>query len=421
MLNTNDILDSFKMINPKIIQKTIDKYTTIYKNKYPQIDFSKQENIDFIVMPVVAAELTIELNKNKLLSTNTINGVIDSNMTEDEKLSALKAYAKLIGFKPISNSWENLYNEIIQFTQNNWYNLKTPISNFILNKFNYIENIYISDSNSSEMVRNRVYYIQIPGMKINTFELSDNNQTNLFNYAFSIDDYEKYKAAKEGGFFSLPSCIDLYLFTEIKESTLKVTPIDNYFSLKEGYYVSVECDEHQIIHSNFNDKNVDGIIFCKPRFYVDTEEEIEIKIREYILPNKDEIKVDELVTTSDILIKAPYPIFISLLCYSSEKYSSSDKENMKNILNEYLKSKHRNPKEISLKDMSNVLLSNNYNVDLQPKVNIELYPYINYQVKKEAIFPLTKKDYRLNNADLYNQISNNTSVFYIKDINVIPE
>jgi len=418
MYTISQIIDLYKSIDPFVIKETEKKVKEELFNDIEEISSLNEQEIDFIIRPVVASLLMSEITKNNIQSISSINGIIESKLSDNDKYLALKKYAINLGLTPVSRTWQSLLKEIVYFIKNNWSSLKTPIINEIFNASEVpIYKIYIADSNSNEMIRNKLPLTRFPSNLLNNFTKGSNNRSSLLNNAYSRKDVEEFLLAKNATTVSLPNFIDVYMLFDVVNKTIKVKKTNNFYLLPEDMYINVKHKQKQIGIQNQDNDFFYGITNRPVNIYVvdgEEEEEFEITVYNKYIPNMD----SNIINSSNILFKGFFPIFVTLDILT-ENTNLDYKEQLLQELRDMFKEEAF---DINLSiDKINKIVKQYYPDGIcSPYIKGKIYLSTNLSIEISMFLPISVKDIKSKLSDFEcNQLSSNTLAIFLSDLRIL--
>ena len=421
MYTINEILNIYKKIDPYIIKETEDKIKSDLLNDVIEVKELSEQEIDFIVRPIVAATLLAEVEKDNIQSLSSIDGIINSGLSDEDKYKALRKYALNIGFKPISKTWNSLLREIVYFIKNNWFSLKTPLINQLFKEIDNLYKVYIVDSNTKEMVRNNIPLTRFPDTLINNFKKDDSNPISLIDHSFSRKDLESYLLAKQDTTILLPNFIDIYMLFEPVNKTIQVNKNkdNNLYVLPKDMYISISHSSKEIGISNSNIDFYYGVVEREVGVYVvdgEETEEFNVVCFDYQIPNIDKL----FINNSNLMFKGFYPFFLNLKILTEETINQDLNKNLFNDLKNFFKEKAFDL-EINVTDINKII--KNYYKDgiCSSLLNGELYLTTNFSQYQQLSFPISIKDLNLNVNFPIKQISEFNLAVFLKSIKVTNE
>jgi len=414
------ILEAYKNIDEEIIELATEKVKKEIAEKYPEIDLSNENTMDFVVRPIVAILLYSEIEKNSIQSLSSIDGIVNSNLSDEDKYNALVKYAYNNNLTPISKDWKSLYQELLYFIRNNWFNFKTPVINNIISSVNEIIKIYISDSNSKEMVRNRIPIVQLPDTMVNNFVKNETNQLSIIGNSFSRKDIDRYMLAVNNGTISLPNFIDVYLLSDIKTDIIYVNKeVNGTYILPSKFYINVKHDTKEIAIDNSDVSFMYGITNRPLKIFITNGENTEqVQVTYFNIPSIPDI--EDVINTSNLIYKAFFPLLVNIDVYTELPIDEEKNNKMFSEIKQYNKSKNFSI-DINLVDL-NAIVRKYYSDGLcSTNVDSELYLAPGIKYKKDIVFPITVNDLNKDINFPLEQLSENTVALIINDVRVTNE
>lgn len=393
MILSNEIKDAFFNLDSNVSSACDAKAREICVEMFPDIDFTRQENIDLVIRPLSAVIAMNEIILQNLFSESTIDGIKDSRtIPSGMKSIMLKNFAKLNGISTVSTDPESLYSEIVFFLNNNNITRKEVFSNSMISEFSDVDRLFFADSNESEMVRNLIPYVQIDHLKVMNFSRSEYNMGTLVGTGYSRDDYQRYQDYKKSERVRIPGVLDVYFSTMLIKEDIVIDKVEGkYFILPEGYYISATTDKQFILTEN--DIMSNGIVKSSPRFFIPDGGNSEIfSVTRYIDPEFENYSRNDDFEITDVMTKGFYPLFINLEVFSR---TDVDENILKKKIEEYFSSVGGNISDISINDMQNFLTSKGITVTVSPRSNSTLFSSTNMGIQMDTVFPLSVKDIQI--------------------------
>jgi len=420
MYQITTILEAYKNIDEEIIELTTERVKEEISEKYPEIDLTDESNIDFVVRPIVAILLYSEIEKNSIQSLSSIDGIVNSNLNDEDKYNALLKYAYNNNLTPISKDWKSLYQEIIYFIRNNWFNFKTPVISNIISSIDGLLKIYISDSNCKEMIRNRIPIVQLPDTMVNNFVKNETNQLSIIEDSFSRKDIDRYMFAMNNGMVSLPNFIDIYLLSEINTETIYVNKdADGTYLLPDKFYIDVKHDTKDVAIDNSDISFMYGITNRPLKIFITDGESVEsVKVTYFdisSIPN-----VEDIINTSNLIYKAFFPLLVNIDIYTELPIDTSKNNDMISEIKEYNKNKNFSI-DVNLVDLNTIVRKYYPDGLCSTNVSSEIYLAPGIKYSKNIVFPITVNDLSEDVNFPLEQLSENTIALVINDVRVTNE
>jgi len=420
MVLSEEIKESFFNLEDNVIEACDRKARDICMELFPEIDFSRQENIDLVVRPMSAVIAINEIILQNMFSESSIDGIMNSKtLSASMKSVMLKNFANLNGIRTASNDPDSLYSEITFGIQNNNLNRKNVFDNSIVEKFPQINRLFFADTKEREMVRNKIPYLQIDHLKVMSFSRSEFNRGTVVGLGYSRDDYERYQHYKESDRVSIPGVLDVYFSTPIVEEEVQVFKGEKYYELDAEYYISVTTKSGKDFVIVEDDMFTYGMTKTKLRIFVPEGDNSEVfKVKRYMDPMfENEYKSDEFAIT-DIQYKGFFPMFVDFDVFT--RYSI-DEQLLRAKIDEYLDSKSGNMSNISINDLQNFLKSNGMIVTIAARTSARLFLSVGMDVGMSVAFPLSVKDLSIPPEVESAQFTERTIRIFAGDINVEKE
>jgi len=421
MYMIKQMIELYKTLDAYLIQQTEEAVKEELFENVEELKGLSEKELDFIVRPIVASLLMSEIEKDKIQELSSIDGIVASKMSDEDKYNALKKYALNLGLNPISKTWQSLLKELVYFIQNNWSSLKTPIINQIFDLDTDIYKIYIADSNSREMVRNEMPLTRFPDTLLNNYQKDDTNSISLISHSFSRKELEDYQKAIKENTLRLPNFIDIYMLFNLKTETINVSKNkkNNLYTLPKNMYIDVSHKTKALAIKNSDLEFYFGITEKEVECYIEDggdSEDIEIIYYQYELPTIDSLTINN----SNILFKGFFPFLVDLTILTEETISEDKNLNLLNDLQELFNNKAYDL-YISVEDINKVI--RNYYSDGACSTNIEgkLFLSVSSYEEKNISFPVSVLDLKINTEFPKRQVSKNTIAVFLNSIKVSNE
>ena len=417
---SKDVVQALFNMDEDITSACDSKAMEICIKLFPDIDLSREENVDLVVRPMSAVIALNEMLLENLMSMSSIDGVYKSKtLSSSLKSMVLKNFGRFNGVQTISADVDSIYSELKFALKTSSMNRESSVKDRIYNAFSEIDRVVFIDNSDREMNRSKIPYIQISSSKIMTFERAESNQGTLLGCGYDRRDFQKYKAYKDSEFVVMPGMLDIYFSTEIVEEVLSVpvTSAGRYI-LPSGYYISItpSLENFAIIE---DDTRYWGITETAPELHIQggaATEEIHVvrykSISPSLLVDPDEFSI------MDILFKGLYPIFVDFTCYTR---SNVDGARIKSSIDSYLSSVGGNMSEISMNDMVDLVRKNGDDIAMSSSNPGRIVTTTNIGADVMLTFPISMKD--INIPIEYNpeSISERTTKVFCRNINVVHE
>ena len=412
-MSIQTVLNKFRELSPDIINEITNLLLQEFKEKYPNINWEDEENIDFIVRPLVSVMLVSEVEKDTILSLSSIDGIVNNTLLDDQqKLIALQKYSEIIGLQTSSKDWKTLLNEIKFFVKNRWYNIKHSIYDALIVNFN-LKKVYIVDTNSKEMVRNSLPIIPVPTNLIPYFSRNQ-NVVNCISSAFNRVDIEMYKNSVNNS-IKIPNFIDVYLFKDIIKTKIKANRINSKYILGSKYWIYIEHKTKDIIVEQTENQTINGFQNKEIKVFIPNgEEEEEFIVWYYNLPTEKEIKIDGLIDNANTMIKGYFPLFLDFIVLSEEPV---DFDYIDSLIDEYLESINYDYRYFNLTEL-NKKIKHRYKALISTDIKGKLFFSTNLWEEQDIKFPISFNDFRLKQYFPTNQLSDNTIIIQKNSVKV---
>ncbi len=389
MVLSEDIKNAFFELEDNVSNACDTKAKEICIELFPDIDFTRQENLDLVIRPLSAVIAINEIVLQNLFSESTLDGIKNSTTLPSSMKSAmLKNFASLNGINTASADPDSLYSEISFYIKNNNINRKDIFSNSIVEEFPSIDRLFFCDAAEPEMVRNKIPYVQIDHLKVMAFSRTEYNMGTLIGTAYSRDDYQRYQDYKNSERVNIPGVLDVYFSTPLVYEDVEVSKGDTYYEMPLGYYASIRSDKDFVILEE--DVAVHGVarrpilIFMPEGLASET-----FSIVRYDDPIFEDYSKNDEFSITDVMTKGFYPMFIDLEIYSRD---TIDIPAIKIMISEYISENGGNMAELSINDLQNFLKSREVKVTISPTTNARLCYSAGIDAEMTAIFPLSVKD-----------------------------
>jgi len=418
---SQDIVDAFFSMDENIVKACDEKATQICIKLFPDVDLSREENIELVIRPMSAVIALNELMLQNLFEISSIDGVYSSKTLPDKlKIPVLRNYATLNGIQTVSNDVDSLFSEIKFGLKSKNLNLATNIRRTIEEKLPEINRLMFIESDMEEMDRNKLSYIQINHIDAMNFERTQNNSATLINTAYNRSDYQRYIEYIKSDKIEFPGTLDIYFSTQIEKEIITVEKDSNdLFNFDSGYYIYIKSTSKDYVLLE-NDSRKWGIVKTTPSIYVtDSEQTEEFEVLRYkFIDFSDTIDVDDL-TVIDVMYKCFFPIFVDFTVYT-EDYSVNNARILESI-SQYLETVSGDISMISHNDMNDYVRKNGDNVVISSTNPATGYSAMNLEYTTNMTFPITMKDIRMPVEIKKASMSGRTIKVFARSVNVIKE
>lgn len=416
---SGDIVEAMSNMDSGVLESCDNKAKEICRTIFPNIDLSREENIDLVIRPMSSVIAINELILQNVFSMTTLDGIVSSTTIPDSiKVKSLKNFAILNNIITVSNDVDSLLSEIMFFIKSRNKNMNSSLAESIMSNNEFVNRLLFIDGNKREMDRNKIPYIQLNHLKVMDFERTELNQGTLIDTAYSRDDYQKYQDYKKSKAIVMPGLLDVYFSTPLERITINVNKNSSErYELDEGYYIDISSPKSITLLED--DGRYWGITKTRPVLFIENGENIEeVSVVRYAdTPIDEHIDADDL-SVSDVLFKGFYPLFIDFNVYSKEGHSTDD---ILTYINEYFDTISGSMGLISHNDMSNYVAKRAGKVVISASNIASMYTSANTYFDMNVVFPVTMKDIPIPIELRKDSMSELTIKVFARSVNVIQE
>ena len=417
---SKDTVESLFNMDADITAACDSKAMEICIKLFPEIDLSREENVDLVVRPMSAVIALNEMLLENLMSMSSIEGVYQSKtLSPSLKAMVLGNFGRFNGINVISSDVDSLYSEIKFALKTSSMNRESSVKEVIYGSNIGIDRIVFIDNSNKEMSRSKIPYIQIDGLKVMNFKRAASNQGTLLNGAYDRRDFQRYQDYLASESVVMPGMLDVYFSTSIVEEDIPVSrDAVGRYTLPSGYYIAISpaTNDFALIEE---DARYWGITRTSPTIYIPGGEPIEdIHVVRYEdLDPSTTIDSDEF-SIMDILFKGIYPIFVDFTCYTKDQVDSA---RIKGSIDSYLASVGGNMSEISMNDLVNFIRKKGDDVSMSSSNACSVYSATNLPINMSLTFPISMKDISIPDEYRPESISEKTTRIFCRSVNVIQE
>lgn len=419
LMLSSGLSKSIRDIPIEIITAAEEMAIRIIKENSPEIDLLRQENIDLIVRPLALTLVSNEMILMTLFSETTIEGIHKSTEIPDiTKARMLTVFAKANGIGIVGTSPGDIYSQIKFSLSARDTNLLDTISNIANTEGTGLHSLSILDSNSPEMARNKISYVQGNASKAMYFSRSNIENGTLLDGGYSRADRLHYDAVKKASKIEIPGFVDVLFTSPIEEVLYSATrdPLDGMYHLPSGYNIDVESQESKNMVILLDDRMIDGITKFSPIIHVDNGLETEsFKITRMTDPLFEQYISRDKLEISDLIFRGKYPLLLDLTLLTRVDI---DEQKAKDCINKYLALNGGNMSKISPSEIMNELSLLGIKAIVSPQSTGRLYFSTGKPTIQNVLFPLSVKDLSIPEEIMSSSISDNTVGVFLNKLTI---
>ena len=400
-------IDEHKMNAAEIAAKEIIKQTL------PNVDLESMDNLNLIVRPLALTIITNEMVLENMFSETTLEGIVSSlTLPEDIKKNMLMSFASLNRITIVQGTVEDMYSQIDFFINNKTSTLKSILEG---DSSSGVSSLLLLDSNSPELIRNKISYIQLDSSKAMTFSRSNYEAGTLLDGGYNRNDRLRRDAYDSASKVIIPGVIDVLFSSKIITEEVTVNKSeDGFYHLPIGYYIDISSSGGLDMSVSSVDSFYNGMVRFSPKVYVSEGEMSEsFLVLKFFDPNYYSTIDKTKVETMDIEFIAKNPLFIDLTIYSKISYPISE---LLSLSNEYMDTVSGDIRAISTTNLSEYLFSKGYNVTIGARNVGKMFFSPTIFKEQDIAFPLTIKDISIPDTIVSDRISERTIVGVIRTI-----
>lgn len=417
-ISSQELSEQFFNIDAEIMASCEKEALVIAKKHMPDIGIGNQENIDLVVRPLSATIAMYEIMLQNLFSFSSIKNLANSTTTpEYVKVNLMRSMAKSVGISVFGVDSKSIMNQIDFFTLNTDTSGSVGLSNTIFEGTTGLNRLYFADTESIEMTRNKIPLVQLGTTEQMNFSTGEMNPGNLVSGAYSRSDYQRYIDYSNSKKVVIPGMLDVYFDSGIIIDTFSVSVNqDGLYEIPSGYYFSIShsTKDSEIV---VDDSRKDGIIKSPSFVHISGGESTEtITAIGYNDCFGDEKKISNRIVSGSVEFKGMFPMMSSISIRSRKMFSQGEKDEIKNILQEYAKSNGGQIERMSSFDMQSAIRSSGYDAVISSSFMSRLYTQTNSFVEMNVTFPMSMSDIPRINIPNSPYLTPNNITFKIEEV-----